>query len=336
LRLANAPAPGKKIKCPKCAEVFVPALDDEADETPPAPKKPVARPAAPKATPPRRAEEESDEEAPAPPPKKKRPPVDEDESPGDEEEVPRKAAPKKPPRNEDDDEEENEERPKKGKRKPAKQGSNMVVLLAIGGLAAVVLLGAAVGGVLWALGVFDKKPTVAQGDPKKGPPNDPGKGLPFDPKKGPPLDPGQGNQPGSWQVAKFQELGWQAEFPTVPQKMDAGPKSTMYFAPLDWGTLSVTTSELQEFERDKTPKAILEDRLKFAEDVTNKKEITLKGHPGLEIAYLKKYGTGDREVREQLYVASKRFYRITVQWEVGHADPALTTRFFNSFQFTTD
>lgn len=113
LRLSQAPAAGKKVKCPGCGEVFAPDVASESPATA-VQKKPAIKVA------PAEVEEEDDDDRPAKSGVTTRP---------------------KPRRPRDDDDEDDDRPRRKSVKKPAKAGGAMLLLLLLGGGAVLLLLG---------------------------------------------------------------------------------------------------------------------------------------------------------------------------------------------------
>lgn len=134
LRLAQRPAPGKKIRCPGCKDVFVPELDAEEDEAIEEDRPKAKVNAAP--------DDDSDEEDEAPPRKKVRTRDDDD----DDDRPRRKKA-----RDDDDDVDDDDDRPRKKKKGKSGARQAVMMLLIMGGVTLVLLGGAAfvVTGWFW-------------------------------------------------------------------------------------------------------------------------------------------------------------------------------------------
>jgi predicted Zn finger-like uncharacterized protein len=130
---------GKRIRCPKCKEPFAVPAQEEEEEV--APARAVTKPAEKKSSKPRVDDVEDAEEKPV-----KRKPAPKEEN--DEDEKPRRTP--KPARPEQDDEEANEEEKRpRGKKKKKPQGNPLILWGAIGGVAALLLVGAVIGLVVY-------------------------------------------------------------------------------------------------------------------------------------------------------------------------------------------
>jgi hypothetical protein len=168
LRTTTRPAPGKKIKCPACAEIFVPQIDDDeaaAIQANPSAKTKTALKTESAANDKKPARAEDDEDAP----RKKAKRTDAAEADDD---APKKKS--KRARDEDDDDE--DDRPaKKVKKSKKKAGSMMTVaLLAVAGVGVFLGLGACgIGAFVWPGFLRSSDKQIAQGGRndlvKKGP-----------------------------------------------------------------------------------------------------------------------------------------------------------------------
>jgi hypothetical protein len=301
LKLANALAPGKKLRCPKCGEVFVP----EADEEPDPPPKKAARP-------PTEADDED-----AKPVKKKPAPV-EDEAP------------------EDDDA---PARPKKKKKKPEKK-SNVMLFVVGGGVAAVLLLAVATVGALWAFGVFGKAAPASAGvkpDTSRNPP-DTRTDSPGDKKTDTPADkkdgkPGDGE---TWKDYTYAEAKIKLQFPAEPTKFqNPEVKLTSYECTVNAVRYHLTFTALTPDEMRMGAKGYLKLQAD-ANKGRNNKDITLDGHPGFEITWDGIDDTKTKKIRvtERFYVIGNYFclLRVVVAPPNKLDDRARVDQFFNSFQ----
>lgn len=198
LRLAALPAAGKKIRCPKCSEVFAPQAPEEpeaveeavteADDAPPPPRKAAA---------------------------KAKPPIDDED-----EEKPRRR------RAADEDE---DDRPKK---KKAKQSSSPLVLI-LGGVVGLLFLGGVLFGSVYffapdLLGMKKAGPPPNNPGGPPGPPDGKGPPQPPDGKGGPggPGGPGGKGPPGppkmspvDWQQRDLTKADMSLWVPCEPQEM---------------------------------------------------------------------------------------------------------------------
>jgi hypothetical protein len=304
-------------------------LEDAEEESPPSAK--AAPPAGSrklKAAPRQEEDETDDEEQPAAPPKRKSVPAEEDE------EAPAKRARKRPARDAEEDEDELGERPKKGKKK-AQKSSPLLVLVVVGGLAAMVLVAAVSVGALWLLGVFDKKSATAQADTMRSPGADSKKG-PVSPSKkgGPPINPGGGDPTGGWQVLEAKEWGFKVELPGRAEKHAIGD-TVMYLANGPnggaYGEFDVAVENLSASALEQGPKGVLENCTAFGK-ILQKKEISLKGHPGIEVSFENEVSARKIIEFHRFYVVNKRLYDLHVRMEQGKVNREDVDRFFNSFQ----
>jgi predicted RNA-binding Zn-ribbon protein involved in translation (DUF1610 family) len=160
---------GKKMKCPKCGEVFVAAtarpkpapavVSDDEDEAPPPPRK--AKLPAPADD----LDDLMDDDDAPPPPKAKKKPVIEDENEDeddDEDEAPPAKARRRPDDDEDEEEDEDEDKPAPPKKRSALRLILMLIIF-------LVIIGGAVAGADYMgfldLGLFPK-PTPQAHRPK--------------------------------------------------------------------------------------------------------------------------------------------------------------------------
>jgi hypothetical protein len=227
----------------------------------------------------------------------------------------------------DDNDEEMDEAPKKKSKKKPSKGSNTLLLLLIGGAAAVLLLGATAG-LLWVLGVFDKKPAVAQVDTKKGPVADGnkkgppgGKGGPKG-KKGPPND--QAEKPADGWTEVRSELGkFTALYPGPTEELSPGGELFVFSKMPDGETFTINYVRLSANVAAKGQKKLLEELA--VQDGINGKSIEVDGLPGWE------YATGDKKI-ERVYVGSDYLYWVRITAEKGSIDQAKADKFFKSFK----
>ena len=66
--------------------------------------------------------------------------------------------------------------------------------------------------------------------------------------------------------------------------------------------------------------------------MSERKELSLKGHPGIEVIRQLETGIRKNERFERYYVVNKRLYHLIVEMEQGKADRSAVNRFFSSFQ----
>jgi predicted Zn finger-like uncharacterized protein len=257
---------------------------------------------------------------------------------------------------EDQEEEEQEDKPKKRRKKKAAQGSNLVFFLVGGGLVVVLLLACSAGGLLWALGVFDKKPKVAQVDTKKDSGTDPGgdtnKGSPADSKKGPPVDskkgPVGGNpddilQGANWQVTTLKDCRCQLEFPASPklshQNKNAKGQfdSLMYDTALPNGAFFFLhmqlTGSFTANEKADHFKAVVGKLDKKFQKVKQQNNITFKGNACLELVFEQTFTKGTAKDNYSRYFwIDDRLYVLACEADKGLIGSGTAKRFFESFQ----
>jgi predicted Zn finger-like uncharacterized protein len=320
LKLANAPPAGKRIRCPKCSEPFLPEIEEDssaAGEAVQAAQKPAAKPTA---------------EIPARKPTPK-PAVAKQLDDGDDEELqPAKA--KRDPLEEDD--EIQERRPKKKKKR---QSSSPLVLI-LGGVCGLIFLVAVLIASLYFSGVFDSKKDAAQRPPEpkgppdfKGPPDGKGpdgKGPDF---KGPPDFKG-GKPPNfskeDWQERSLEQAKCRLLLPNdpIPAQDPDNKGRTSFAAPSPNIAVLLTVFPVPDDQKGKDPKAYL--NAYTLDGLKTSKSLEQGGYPAIELVP-QDAGKADERIT-RVVVAEDRVYQIDVMRTQQPLNRGKAEEIFKSFK----
>lgn len=223
------------------------------------------------------------------------------------------------------DTEQDQPKPAKTKKKALAKSSNALLLI-IGGVVVAGVVGlVALGGALWAFGVFKKAPdkSLVKNDPNVKPPPGGGDG----PDGGPPAG-------GNWKPTTFADLKCKLSFPAEPTKILEDKDLVTYLAK-DFNTgFTLTVTSIPDYKKNLNVKELLEDEAAMFKAVRSKKNVTIKGHPGIEIVCETIFVNNTPENLDYIryFVVNNREYRLTVMTGIKNTSRKDVDRFFDSFQ----